>query len=199
MISIFSNCSRVRWCVLLVFAKSAECAELGAPGSRCRWFFCSSDRSLARTRGSARVFPPRSSLRTSHDVPKQARKRGADAANGFAAAGASNHGGGATRSLREVPRAWFLKTGSLDRREECRSRAVAPRRAGSPALAPLACRALAGARTRQTLSSPARRRVAPHAPRASGRLASPFSSRSLPHLSIDRRFRATRTRKRNRR
>lgn len=103
--------ARARSGFLCFCAKSAR--QLSWWASRAPFFRCVGW--IALTRGSARAPPPRSSLRTSHDVPKQARERGADAANGVAAAGASRVAREARSSTDEMCLArGFLKTESLE-------------------------------------------------------------------------------------
>lgn len=100
--------------------------------------------------------PPRSSLRTSHDVPKQARERGADAANGVAAAGASRVAREARSSADEMCLArGFLKTESLEPSRRGLSRGSSrrgardvPRRVSARAARPSG-RALAGGARRR--------------------------------------------------
>jgi len=155
---------RVRGFFVFV-AKSAR--QLSWWASRAPFFRCVGW--IALTRGSARAPPPRSSLRTSHDVPKQARERGADAANGVAAAGASRVAREARSSTDEMCLArGFLKTESLEPSTRGRSRGSSRRgarevRAGSPP-APRARRA---AHPPEALVAGAGLLVAPHAPRAS--------------------------------
>lgn len=129
---------------------------------------------IALTRGSARAPPPRSSLRTSHDVPKQARERGADAANGVAAAGASRVAREARSSTDEMCLArGFLKTESLEPSTRGRSRGSSRRGAREVRAGLRPRRAPVGPRTRRRRSSPARdfswhptRRAPPEAARS---------------------------------
>jgi hypothetical protein len=157
--------ARARSGFLCFCAKSAR--QLSWWASRAPFFRCVGW--IALTRGSARAPPPRSSLRTSHDVPKQARERGADAANGVAAAGASRVAREARSSTDEMCLArGFLKTESLEPstrgdREGRRAAAREKSRAGSPP-APRARRA---AHPPEALVAGAGLLVAPHAPRAS--------------------------------
>jgi hypothetical protein len=158
--------------VFFVFvAKSARqlswCALSRAPFFRCVGW-------IALTRGSARAPPPRSSLRTSHDVPKQARERGADAANGVAAAGASRVAREARSSTDEMCLArGFLKTESLEPSTRGRSRGSSRRGAREVRAGLRPRRAPVGPRTRRRRSSPARdfswhptRRAPPEAARS---------------------------------
>jgi hypothetical protein len=156
--------ARARSGFLCFCAKSAR--QLSWWASRAPFFRCVGW--IALTRGSARAPPPRSSLRTSHDVPKQARERGADAANGVAAAGASRVAREAKLHRRDVPRAWFFENRVARTVDKgAIARVVAPRRARSARRSPPAPRARRAAHPPEALVAGAGLLVAPHAPRAS--------------------------------
>lgn len=170
--AFFADCSRVRvrgfFCFCCQVGRQLSwCAISRAPFFRCVGW-------IALTRGSARAPPPRSSLRTSHDVPKQARERGADAANGVAAAGASRVAREARSSTDEMCLArGFLKTESLEPSTRGRSRGSSRRGAREVRAGLRPRRAPVGPRTRRRRSSPARdfswhptRRAPPEAARS---------------------------------
>ena len=196
--AFFADCSRVRVRGFFVFvAKSARQLSWWASSFfRCVGW-------IALTRGSARAPPPRSSLRTSHDVPKQARERGADAANGVAAAGASRVAREARSSTDEMCLArGFLKTESLEPSTRGRSRGSSrrgarevPRRVSARAARPSGRAPAGGARRRRGTS-----RGTPRAARLPRPLARRccFRSQTVPAaIEAGRAFwSATETRKR---